>query len=76
MRQRLASGLLRKIGITDTISHSFNDYVRIVQRLAVLREKHSQWEHYRQKIKDSAPLADNDLSVVRAFEKFVLQVAK
>jgi predicted O-linked N-acetylglucosamine transferase (SPINDLY family) len=76
MRQRLASGLLRKIGITDTIAQSFNDYVMIVQRLAVLRAKHSQWEDYRQKIKDSAPLADNDLSVVRAFEKFVLQVAK
>ena len=73
MRQRLASGLLRKIGIIDTIAQSFEGYVSIVQRLAKLREQPEQWQEYRQKIKNSAPKADNDLAVVRSFEKFLLK---
>ena len=73
MRQRLASGLLRKIGITENIAQSFEDYVSIVQRLAKLKEQPEQWQEYRQKIKNSAPKADNDLTVVRSFEQFVLK---
>ncbi|KAE9631750.1 tetratricopeptide repeat protein [Parasedimentitalea maritima] len=76
MRQRLASGLLRKIGITDTIAQSLEDYVLIARRLASLRDKQLLWEEYRRKIKNAAFMADNDLSVVRAFEKFVLQAVK
>jgi len=74
MRQRLASGLLRKIGITDNIAQSFEDYVSIVQRLAKLKEQPEQWQEYRRKIKSSAPKADNDLTVVRSFEQFLLRV--
>ena len=73
MRQRLASGLLRKIGIIDTIAQSFEGYVSIVQRLAKLREQPEQWQEYRQNIKNSAPKADNDLAVVRSFEQFLLK---
>jgi predicted O-linked N-acetylglucosamine transferase (SPINDLY family) len=73
MRQRLASGLLRKIGIIDTIAQSFEGYVSIVQRLAKLREQPEQWHEYRQKIKNSAPKADNDLTVVRSFEQFLFK---
>ena len=71
MRQRLASGLLRKIGVTDTIAQSFEEYLSIVRRLAKLKEQPELWQAYRKKIKKSAPMADNDLSVVRGFEKFL-----
>jgi predicted O-linked N-acetylglucosamine transferase (SPINDLY family) len=77
MRQRLAAGLLRKIGITDTIASSRADYVRIAVKLAEECGNPIVRNARRQRLKNAAPKADNDTSVVRVFEQTVLEaVAK
>jgi len=70
MRQRLASGLLRKIKMTDTIAGTFDEYMKIIRRLVELHKNQTAWMEYRKKIKKAAPLADNDLSVIYALESF------
>jgi len=74
MRQRLAAGLLRKIGITDTIASSRADYVRIAVKLAEECGNPIVRNARRQLLKTAAPKADNDSSVVRAFEQTVIEV--
>jgi predicted O-linked N-acetylglucosamine transferase (SPINDLY family) len=73
MRQRLAAGLLRKIGITDTIANSREHYVQLAINLAKECRDPVQGAARRQTLKTAAPKADNDVSVVRAFEQNVLQ---
>ncbi|MDH4234600.1 MAG: hypothetical protein OEV15_05655, partial [Gallionella sp.] len=72
MRQRLAAGLLRKIGITDTIATSADDYVAIAQRLAAECRDPKRRDARRRALKDAAPLADDDVSVARAFERNII----
>jgi predicted O-linked N-acetylglucosamine transferase (SPINDLY family) len=72
MRQRLAAGLLRKIGITDTIASSREQYVQIALQLAEECRSPIQRKARRTTLKAAAPKADNDVSVVRAFEQSVL----
>ena len=69
MRQRLAAGLLRKIGMTDTIASSADDYVAIAVRLAAKCRNQEHRDALRRALKNAAPLADNDISIVRAFER-------
>ena len=66
MRQRLAAGLLRRIGITETIASDVNRYISIAAELSSSPEKRQE---LRERLRKAAPLADNDLSVVRAFEE-------
>ena len=73
MRQRLAAGLLRKIGITDTIAASKEDYVEIAARLAAECRDPNRRDARRNAVKAAAPLADNDISVVRAFEQSIFK---
>ena len=73
MRQRLAAGLLRKIGITDTIAASKEDYIAIAARLAAECRDRNHRDSRRNAIKAAAPLADNDISVVRAFEQSIIK---
>lgn len=73
MRQRLAAGLLRKIGVTDTIAASADDYVAIASRLAAECRDTDRRAARRQTLKSAAPLADNDVSVVRAFERNLIE---
>jgi hypothetical protein len=70
MRQRLAAGLLRQIGITDTIAASRKEYVDIAARLA--RESTEQRTERRNVIIKAATLADNNMSVIREFERNLL----
>ncbi|MGC2048781.1 MAG: hypothetical protein WA635_09245, partial [Gallionella sp.] len=72
MRQRLAAGLLRKIGMTDTIGASKADYVAITARLAAEIRDPARRDARRRALKAAAHLADNDVSVVRAFEQSVI----
>jgi predicted O-linked N-acetylglucosamine transferase (SPINDLY family) len=77
MRQRLAAGLLRKIGITDTIAQSRDEYVQLAAKLAEECHNPVLRNARRQRLKNAAPKADNDTSVVRVFEQTVLEaVAK
>lgn len=73
MRQRLAAGLLRKIGITDTIAQSREEYVQLAAKLADESRNPLLRNARRQRLKTAAPKADNDISVVRAFEQMVIQ---
>jgi protein O-GlcNAc transferase len=72
MRQRLAAGLLRKIGLTDTIAASKAEYVAIAARLAAECRDPVRRAAHRAKLKAAAPQADHDVSVVRAFEQSVI----
>jgi predicted O-linked N-acetylglucosamine transferase (SPINDLY family) len=72
MRQRLAAGLLRKIGITDTIAHSREDYVQLAVKLAEESRNAKPYAARRHALKTAAPKADNDVSVVKAFEQNVI----
>jgi protein O-GlcNAc transferase len=73
MRQRLAAGLLRKIGVTDTIAVSADDYVAIAVRLAAECRDPEHRDARRRSLRAAAPLADNDISVVRMFEQSLIE---
>jgi len=72
MRQRLATGLLRKIKITDTIAASKAEYVAIAARLAEECRENTRRAARRKIIKAAAPKADFDTLVVRVFEQSVI----
>jgi protein O-GlcNAc transferase len=74
MRQRLAAGLLHRIGVDDTVCASEEDYVGMAVRLAQqCRDPQQQnaWDDRRTRLKAAAALADNDTQVVRAFEQSI-----
>lgn len=72
MRQRLAAGLLRKIEQTETIAQSEAEYIDIATRLAEECRDTELRAKRRAAIKAAAPKADHDVSVVRAFEKTLI----
>ncbi len=69
MRQRLAAGLLRRIGVTETIAVDTDDYV---SKAAALARDHDARRTLRARLQTSAPQADEDTGVVRAFEAAIL----
>ena len=69
MRQRLASGLLRKAGLPDTIAATTDDYVAIAVRLAKECSAGQSSNARRKAIIAAAPSVDGDVRVVRAFER-------
>jgi predicted O-linked N-acetylglucosamine transferase (SPINDLY family) len=72
MRQRLAAGLLRKIGLTETIATSGDQYVSIAARMATACRDPTRRNSLRETVKSAARGADNNVSVVRAFEKTLI----
>ncbi|MCX7177195.1 MAG: tetratricopeptide repeat protein [Proteobacteria bacterium] len=72
MRQRLAAGLLRKIGMPDTIASSSDEYLAIALQLAEECQDPVVRATRRQALKSAAPQADHDVSVVRAFEQCLI----
>jgi predicted O-linked N-acetylglucosamine transferase (SPINDLY family) len=73
MRQRLAAGLLRLAGLTDTIAATMDEYVAMAARLAGICRDPQQRSNLRSKVRDAALAVDDDVSVVRAFEKNLIQ---
>lgn len=73
LRQRLAAGLLRKMGITDTIASSADEYVALAVRLAQEAGTAEKRDARRAALKAAAPAADGDTGAVRAFEQAILQ---
>jgi protein O-GlcNAc transferase len=65
MRQRLAAGLLRQIGVTDGIAASRDEYVEIAVRFA--REHRASRLQRRQTIQAAAKQADGNRAAVDAF---------
>ena len=72
MRQRLAAGLLRKIGATETIATSVEEYVPIAARSAEECRDPSRRKALRYAITSAAPAMDSDLGVVRALENSLI----
>lgn len=70
MRQRLAAGLMRKIGILETIANNIDEYVNIALSLARQPNKRLK---LRNKILETAPRANEDIEVVRVFEQSLLK---
>lgn len=69
MRQRLAAGLLRRIGITTTIAGDEQDYCARASRLA---NDLTFRKAVREAILATIDSADEDTAVVRAFEQVIL----
>ncbi len=69
MRQRLAAGLLRRIGITATIAGDEQDYCARAIRLA---NDPSFRQSVREMLLATIDSADEDTTVVRAFEQLIL----
>ncbi len=72
MRQRLAAGLLRHIGLQDTIAASLQDYVNIAVRLAEECADPDRRDICRRAIMSAVPRMNNDTGVVRAFETVMI----
>ena len=76
MRQRLAAGLLRKIGLTETIAASTDEYVTIASYLAQECKVQDRRNVRRQAIKSAAAHANHDVGVVRSFEKSLIDALR
>lgn len=72
MRQRLAAGLLRQIGQTDTIAQDRQAYVEIAASLAEEAQNRGRYAERRAGLKAAAGLADHRVEVVRAFEETII----
>lgn len=74
LRQRLASGLLRLAGITDTVVKTKEEYIEKVGEL--LKEflyDHDRYRKRREAIRNASVRVTNDIRVVRAFERVILE---
>jgi protein O-GlcNAc transferase len=76
LRQRLAAGLLRQIGIIDGIASSREQYVEIAVRWAQECGQSQQSTARRETISRAAAKADMNLTAVRAFEQTLIDRAK
>jgi len=73
LRGRLASGILRRMGMTELIATDEEEYINLVVKLVQDRE-------YRELIKDkmiaNRLVLFNDLSSIRALEQFLIECVK
>lgn len=71
MRSRHSYGILKQIGVTETIASSLQEYVEIAVKLG----KDKQWrEKVKQKIIQNHHRLYNDLECVKALAQFYRQV--
>jgi protein O-GlcNAc transferase len=68
LRQRLASGLLRQIGLTEGIAATREHYVDIAIRWARESQRTDCWAARRASNRRAAAAADDNTAAVRAFE--------
>ncbi|HXC09917.1 MAG TPA: tetratricopeptide repeat protein [Steroidobacteraceae bacterium] len=76
LRQRLAAGLLRQIGITDGIAMTGDQYAQIAIRWAQECRQSDLWAARREEIRRAATKADGNRSAVRAFEQVLLNAVE
>jgi protein O-GlcNAc transferase len=76
LRQRLAAGLLRQIGITDGIASSADQYAQIAVLRAEESRDHRQRSARRESIRLAATRADGNRAAVTAFENALLDAQK
>lgn len=71
MRGRLASGILRRMGITELIANTEDDYVNLAVKLAQDAEYR---QDVRKRIETARPVLFDDVAPVRALEDFLVNV--
>lgn len=76
LRQRQTAGLLRQIGITDTIVADREAYVATAVRLAEEARDPAKRETRRAAIRAAAPKLDANPAAVRAFEQALIAAAR
>jgi protein O-GlcNAc transferase len=73
LRGRLASGILRRMGLTELIASTEEEYVNLAVKLA----KNAEYRQViRQRIEISRPVLFGDVAPVRALEDFLLKAIK
>jgi len=72
LRQRLAAGLLRQIGMTEGVASSGDQYVEIAARWAAESRRPAEWSARREAVRGAASRADGNLAAVRAFERALI----
>ena len=73
MRGRLASGLLKRIGLPELVVSSEEDYIALGVRLA---EDADYRQSTRERIEASRHVLFEDLAPIRALEEFVTEVVR
>jgi protein O-GlcNAc transferase len=73
MRGRLAGGILRRMGVTELIAATEDEYVNLAVRLA---RDAAYRQSVRQRIASSRPILFDDIAPVRALEDFLHNVVK
>ena len=76
LRQRLAAGLLRQIGMTDGIASSADQYVQIAALRAQESRDSGQRAMRRESIRRAATHADDNRAAVNAFEQALIDALK
>ncbi len=76
LRQRLAAGLLRQIGMTDGIASSADQYVQIAAQRAEESRDAGRRAARRDSIRQAATRADGNRAAVSAFEQALLAALK
>jgi predicted O-linked N-acetylglucosamine transferase (SPINDLY family) len=69
MRQRLAAGLLRQVGITDGVVATRQNYIETAVRFAQQCRDPKRRRRLRESMIKAAPRADGNVAAVRAFEE-------
>ena len=69
LRQRLAAGLLRQVGVTDGITASREQYVATATGWANEWREKERWLARRDELRRAAPRADGNRSAILAFEE-------
>jgi protein O-GlcNAc transferase len=73
MRQRLAAGLLRQIGVSDGIAHSREQYLELAVHWSQQCRDAGQWTARRAALRRAAPLADDNRAAVTALERTLIE---
>jgi predicted O-linked N-acetylglucosamine transferase (SPINDLY family) len=70
LRGRLASGILKRMGLQELVAQSEEDYVALVVKL--VREDEYR-EHIRERIEASRDILFEDIAPIRALEDFFVR---
>lgn len=73
MRGRLASGILRRMGLTELAVNTEGEYVNLAVKL--VRDAEYR-RNVRQRIETSRPVLFDDMAPIRALEDFLINAAK
>ena len=76
LRQRLAAGLLRQIGVTDGLSGSAEEYLTTAARWADECRDTDRWTARRVELRAAAARADGNRDAVAAFEQQLWQALR